>query len=178
MFYNEDQKPKGVGILRVLGIDPGLATMGYGVVDTDGRKPVLVAAGAVITTPDMRMFDRLHKIYADVRDLLTLYKPDDIAFEELFFARNVTTALNVGAARGSSLCACAEFTANIYEYTPMQIKQAVVGYGKADKRQIQQMVKLLLSLPDIIRPDDAADAVAAALTHVNAGARKFEFLMK
>ena len=152
--------------------------MGYGVVDTDGRKPVLVAAGAVITTPDMRMFDRLHKIYADVRDLLTLYKPDDIAFEELFFARNVTTALNVGAARGSSLCACAEFTANIYEYTPMQIKQAVVGYGKADKRQIQQMVKLLLSLPDIIRPDDAADAVAAALTHVNAGARKFEFLMK
>ncbi len=152
--------------------------MGYGIVDTDGRKPVLVAAGAVITTPDMRMFDRLHKIYADVRDLLTLYKPDDIAFEELFFARNVTTALNVGAARGSSLCACAEFTANIYEYTPMQIKQAVVGYGKADKRQIQQMVKLLLSLPDIIRPDDAADAVAAALTHVNAGARKFEFLMK
>ena len=97
MFYNEHQKPKGVGILRVLGIDPGLATMGYGVVDTDGRKPVLVAAGAVITTPDMRMFDRLHKIYADVRDLLTLYKPDDIAFEELFFARNVTTALNVGA---------------------------------------------------------------------------------
>ena len=164
--------------MRILGIDPGLATMGYGIVDTDGRKPVLVAAGAVITTPDMRMFDRLHKIYSDVRDLLALYKPDDIAFEELFFARNVTTALNVGAARGSALCACAEFTKSIYEYTPMQIKQAVVGYGKADKHQVQHMVKMLLNLPDIIRPDDAADAVAAALTHANAGHMKAEFLMK
>lgn len=164
--------------MRVLGIDPGLATMGYGILDTDGRKPVLIAAGVITTPPNMRMFDRLHEIFSGVRDLLTLYKPDDIAFEELFFARNVTTALNVGAARGSALCACAEFTKNIYEYTPMQIKQAVVGYGKADKHQIQQMVKLLLGLPDILRPDDAADAVAAALTHTNAGVMKREFLMK
>ena len=164
--------------MRILGIDPGLATMGYGIIDTDGNKITLVKAGTVITPPTMRMFDRLHAIYSGVRELLQLYQPDDIAFEELFFARNVTTALNVGAARGSALCACAEFTKNIYEYTPMQIKQAVVGYGKADKHQVQHMVKMLLHLPDIIRPDDAADAVAAALTHQNAGIMKEQFIMK
>ena len=91
--------------MRILGIDPGLATMGYGIIDIIDHKPVLVKAGAVITTPNMRMFERLKKINDDVRDLLALYKPDDIAFEELFFARNVTTALNVGAARGSALWA-------------------------------------------------------------------------
>ncbi|MBQ8081137.1 MAG: crossover junction endodeoxyribonuclease RuvC [Clostridia bacterium] len=164
--------------MRVFGIDPGLATMGYGIVDTEGRTPRLVTAGAVITKPDMRMYERLHKIYVDVRDLLQLYQPDDIVFEELFFAKNITTALNVAAARGSALCDCAEFTHSIYEYTPMQIKQATVGYGKADKHQMQHMVKLLLNLDDIVRPDDAADAVAAALTHINAGVRKEQFLMK
>ena len=164
--------------MRILGIDPGLATLGYGIVDSDGRKARLVAAGAVITTPDMRMYERLLKIHDDMRDLIRLYQPDDIVFEELFFARNVTTAMNVGAARGSALCACAEFTGNLYEYTPMQIKQAVVGYGGADKHQVQHMVKLLLNLPDIIRPDDAADAVAAALTHFNTGPMKSEYRMK
>ena len=164
--------------LRILGIDPGLATMGFGILDVNGRNPVLIEAGAVITTPDMRMFERLRKISDDVRDLLTLYKPDDIVFEELFFAKNITTALNVGAARGCALAACAAYTDQIYEYTPMQIKQAVTGYGKADKHQVQQMVKLMLKLPDIIRPDDAADAVAAALTHFNSGNMKSQFLMK
>ncbi len=164
--------------MRILGIDPGLATMGYGVLDIVDRQPRLVTAGAVITTPDMRLFERLKKIHDDVSDLLTLYKPDDIVFEELFFARNVTTALTVGAARGSALSACAAFSDQIYEYTPMQIKQGVVGYGKADKHQIQHMTKLMLKLPDIIRPDDAADAVAAALTHYNTGPMKSQFLMK
>ena len=152
--------------------------MGFGIVDVIDHRPVLVEAGAVITTPEMRMFERLQKIHQDVQDLLTLYHPDDIVFEELFFARNVTTALNVGAARGSALCACAAFSDQIYEYTPMQIKQAITGYGKADKHQIQHMVKLMLKLPDIIRPDDAADAVAAALTHFNTGPMKLQFLMK
>ncbi len=164
--------------MRILGIDPGLATMGYGIVDFIDRRSVFITAGAVITTPDMRMFERLKKIFDDVSDLLQLYKPDEIVFEELFFGRNVTTALNVGAARGSALTACAAYTSNIYEYTPMQIKQAVVGHGGAEKRQVQQMVKLMLKLPDIIRPDDAADAVAAALTHINTGVMKSEFLMK
>jgi len=164
--------------MRILGIDPGLATMGYGIIDDNGKKPVFVTAGAIITTPDMRFSDRLLKISRDTRDLITLYRPDDIVFEELFFARNVTTALLVGAARGVALSVCAEFTPNLYEYTPMQIKQAVVGYGKADKHQVQHMVKLLMGLPDIIRPDDAADAVAAALTHFNAGRQKSQYLMK
>ena len=164
--------------MRIFGIDPGLATMGFGIVDVVEHKPVLVKAGAAITTPDMRMFERLRKINEDVRDLLTLYQPDEIVFEELFFARNVTTALNVGAARGSALCACAAYTDRIYEYTPMQIKQAVTGYGLAKKHDIQQMVKLMLKLPDIIRPDDAADAVAAALTHFNTGPMKAQFIVK
>ena len=164
--------------MRILGIDPGLATMGFGILDVNGRNPILIEAGAVITTPDMRMFERLRKISDDVHDLLALYKPDDIVFEELFFAKNITTALNVGAARGCALAACAAYTDQIYEYTPMQIKQAVTGYGKADKHQVQQMVKLMLKLPDIIRPDDAADAVAAALTHFNSGHMKSQFLMK
>ena len=164
--------------MRILGIDPGLATMGFGIVDIIDHRPVLAQAGAIITTPEMRMFERLRKISDDVHDLLALYHPDDIVFEERFFAKNVTTALNVGAARGSALSACAAYTDQIYEYTPMQIKQAVTGYGKADKHQIQHMVKLMLNLPDIIRPDDAADAVAAALTHFNAGPMKSQFLMK
>ena len=164
--------------MRILGIDPGLATLGYGIIDVHDNKPVLVQSGAIITTPNMRMFERLKKINDDISDLLRLYKPDDIVFEELFFARNVTTALNVGAARGSALCACAAYTDKIYEYTPMQIKQAVTSYGMADKHQVQQMVKLMLKLPDIIRPDDAADAVAAALTHYNSGHMKSQFLMK
>ena len=151
--------------MRILGIDPGLATMGWGILDTDGRKNALVQCGAVITPPDMPMHERLHKIFVDVSALCNTYAPDEIVFEELFFAKNVTTALSVGAARGC-------------EYTPMQIKQAVTGYGKADKHQVQQMVKMMLNLPDIIRPDDAADAVAAALTHAASGRMKTQFLMK
>ena len=164
--------------MRILGIDPGLATMGWGVVDSDGKRNQLVQCGAVITPPDMPMHERLHKIVLDVSCLCNTYAPDEIVFEELFFAKNVTTALNVGAARGCALCACSEYGKPMYEYTPMQIKQAVTGYGKADKLQVQQMVKMLLNLPAIIRPDDAADAVAAALTHAAAGRMKDQFLMK
>ena len=164
--------------MRILGIDPGLATMGWGVLDTNGSKHQLVECGAIITPPDMSMPHRLHNIFTGVKELLNTYAPDEIVFEELFFAKNVTTALNVGAARGSALCACAEYGHPIYEYTPMQIKQAVTGYGKADKMQVQQMVKLMLNLPKIIRPDDAADAVAATLTHAASGRMKEQFLMK
>ena len=164
--------------MRILGIDPGLATMGWGVVDSDGKRNQLVQCGAVITPPDMPMHERLHKIFLDVSCLCNTYAPDEIVFEELFFAKNVTTALNVGAARGCALCACSEYGKPMYEYTPMQVKQAVTGYGKADKLQVQQMVKMILNLPAIIRPDDAADAVAAALTHAAAGRMKDQFLMK
>ncbi len=162
----------------VLGIDPGLATMGWGVVESAGSRVRLVEAGAVITTPDRTLPQRLKEIYQGTKALLEKYAPDEIAFEELFFAKNITTGIAVGHARGCALCACAEYGKPLYEYTPMQIKQSITGFGKADKHQMQQMVRLLLKLEDIIRPDDAADAVAAALTHVQAGRMKEQYLMK
>lgn len=152
--------------------------MGWGVVEAQGSRMRLVDYGCIETKAGVPMQDRLRALQLGVRDLLAIYKPDDVAFEELFFARNVTTALMVGAARGAAIIAAAEYTRNLYEYTPMQIKQAVTGYGKADKKQIQQMVKLLLKLEEIPRPDDAADAVACAITHCQAGVAKTQFLMK
>ena len=164
--------------MRILGIDPGLATLGYGVIEAQGGRMKLVTAGAIITKPDQTTPDRLVTIRRDMRDLLLAYKPDEIVFEELFFAKNITTAMNVSAARGVALCTCAEYTDQLFEYTPMQIKQAVVGYGKADKHQVQHMVKMLLHLDDILKPDDAADAVACALTHIHTGQMRHQFLMK
>jgi crossover junction endodeoxyribonuclease RuvC len=125
-----------------------------------------------------RLLALLKQIGEDMKMLLQLYKPDEIAFEELFFAKNVTTALTVGAARGVAIAACAEYTDQLYEYTPMQVKQAIVGYGKAEKQQIQQMVKLLLRMEEIAKPDDAADAIAIALTHAAAGPARTQFAMK
>ena len=162
----------------VLGIDPGYALMGWGVVEAEGSRMRLVNYGCIETKAGVPMPDRLRTLQLGIRDLLNIYKPDDVAFEELFFARNVTTALMVGAARGAAIIAAAEYTRNLYEYTPMQIKQAVTGYGKADKKQIQQMVKLLLRLEEIPRPDDAADAIACAITHAQVGIAKKQFLMK
>ena len=162
----------------VLGIDPGYALMGWGVVEAEGSRMKLINYGCIETKAGVPMQNRLRTLQLGVRDLLNIYKPDDVAFEELFFARNVTTALMVGAARGAAIIAAAEYTNNLYEYTPMQIKQAITGYGKADKKQIQQMVKLLLKLDEIPRPDDAADAIACAITHCQAGVAKTQFMMK
>ena len=164
--------------MTVLGIDPGYALMGWGVVESEGSRMRLVNYGCVETKAGVPMQTRLRTLQLSVRDLLRIYHPDDVAFEELFFARNVTTALMVGAARGAAIIAAAEYTENLYEYTPMQIKQAVTGDGRADKRQIQQMVKLLLKMDDIPRPDDAADAIACAITHCNVGIAKSQFRMK
>ena len=164
--------------MKVLGIDPGLATMGWGLVEAQGSSVRLVDCGALTTSPDETMPQRLLHLLVGTRQLLSLYKPDEIAFEELFFAKNTTTGIAVGHARGVTLCACAEYGCPLYEYTPMQIKQSITGYGKADKHQMQHMVKLLLHLDAIIRPDDAADAVAAALTHLQAGRMKDQFVMK
>ena len=162
----------------ILGIDPGLATLGYGVIEADNNRRRLIQFGTLTTPAGQPMPQRLRAIYQGMNQLLDIYQPDEVAFEELFFSKNITTGMAVSAARGVALVAVVQRTDNLYEYTPMQIKQAVVGYGKADKHQIQHMVKLLLNLPDIIRPDDAADAVAAALTHFNAGAMKSEYRMK
>ena len=162
----------------VLGIDPGYALMGWGVVESQGARMKLINYGCIETKAGVPMQNRLRTLQLGIRDLLNIYRPDDVAFEELFFARNVTTALMVGAARGAAIIAAAEYTQNLYEYTPMQIKQAITGYGKADKKQIQQMVKLLLKLEEIPKPDDAADAIACAITHCQAGVAKSQFLMK
>ncbi len=162
----------------LLGIDPGLATLGWGVIDAAGGRSRLIDYGAILTTPEQRLPDRLKQIGADMDALLLRFQPEEIAFEELFFAKNVTTAFTVGAARGVSIARCAEYTDKLYEYTPMQVKQAIVGYGKAEKRQIQQMVKLMLRMEEIPRPDDAADALAIAMTHAAVGPLKTEFRMK
>lgn len=138
----------------------------------------LVNYGCVETKAGQPMQHRLRTLQLGVQTLVNTYRPDDVAFEELFFARNVTTALMVGAARGAAIIAAAEYTENLYEYTPMQIKQAVTGYGKADKKQIQQMVKLLLHMDAVPTPDDAADAIAAAITHAQTGPAKVQFKMK
>ncbi|MEA5059980.1 MAG: crossover junction endodeoxyribonuclease RuvC [Candidatus Pelethousia sp.] len=164
----------------ILGIDPGYAILGYGVLETNpGRQPRPVDYGVIETAADEPFPQRLEKLHLGVRQLIGLYKPDQVAFEELFFCRNVTTALQVGAGRGVALLAAQQAGIPLYEYTPMQIKLAVCGNGHADKRQIQQMVKLLLGLRELPRPDDAADALGAAICHANtAGPAVEEFRIR
>ncbi|MBR0368915.1 MAG: crossover junction endodeoxyribonuclease RuvC [Clostridia bacterium] len=151
----------------ILGIDPGLATLGYGVIEAVNDKRRLIQFGTLTTPAGEPMPQRLRAIFQGMNQLMDIYKPDDVAFEELFFSKNITTGMAVSAARGVALVAVVQRTDNLYEYTPMQIKQAVTGYGGADKHQVQQMVKMLLNMKEIARPDDAADALAVALTHAN-----------
>ena len=151
----------------ILGIDPGLATLGYGVIEAVNDKRRLIQYGTLTTPAGQPMPQRLRAIFQGMNQLMDIYQPDDVAFEELFFSKNITTGMAVSAARGVALVAVVQRTDNRYEYTPMQIKQAVTGYGGADKHQVQQMVKMLLNMKDIARPDDAADALAVALTHAN-----------
>ena len=162
----------------VLGIDPGYALMGWGVVEANGSQMKLLGYGCIETKAGTPMQHRLRTLQLGVRDLTLMYRPDEVAFEELFFSQNVTTALMVGAARGAAIIAAAEYTENLYEYTPMQIKQSLTGYGKADKKQIQQMVKMLLRMDELPKPDDAADAIACAITHCQAGRMREQFRMK
>ncbi len=149
--------------MRVLGIDPGTAITGYAVVDETGGRLSLVTIGVVDTPAKTPLPARLQRIYAGLQGVIAEYTPETAAVEELFFSRNTRTAMSVGEARGVVLLALADAGLPIVEYTPMQIKQAVTGYGSADKRQVQEMVRLLLALPDIPRPDDAADAAAVAI---------------
>ncbi len=151
----------------ILGIDPGLATLGYGVIEAVNDKRRLIQYGTLTTPAGQPMPQRLRAIFQGMNQLMDIYQPDDVAFEELFFSKNITTGMAVSAARGVALVAVVQRTDNLYEYTPMQIKQAVTGYGGADKHQVQQMVRMLLNMKEIARPDDAADALAVALTHAN-----------
>ena len=163
------------GIMIILGIDPGLATLGFGVIETNNIKHKLIQYGVITTPAHTDIPRRLCSIYDGINQLMDTYRPDEVAFEELFFSKNVTTGINVSMARGVALMAIAKRTDKLFEYTPMQIKQAITGYGKADKHQMQQMVKILLGMKDIARPDDAADALAVAITHANIGPAKRQF---
>ena len=155
---------------RVIGFDPGFAIVGYGVLDYEDFRNVRVVDYGVITTPKEESFPvRLALIYKGVQELIEKYKPDEVAVEELFFNTNITTGINVSHARGVLLLAAIHHCGCLYEYTPLQIKQAMTGYGKATKKQIQEMVRVYLALSKIPKPDDAADALAVALTHIQTG---------
>lgn len=151
----------------ILGIDPGIAIMGYGVIKYEGNRFSTVKYGAVTTEPTSSMPERLSILYKETGCLIKEYKPDAVAVEELFFNKNVKTALTVGHARGVILLAAYESNMNIFEYTPLQVKQAIVGYGRAEKKQIQQMVKVFLNLQEVPKPDDVADALAIAICHAH-----------
>lgn len=149
--------------LRILGIDPGYAIMGYGVVEKVGQAITPIDFGVVETDKQLPLPERLERLYLGTRQLCETYRPDLAAFEELFFYHNITTAIAVGSGRGVALLGVQSFQIPMYEFTPMQIKQAVCGNGHADKKQVQQMIRVLLNLKTAPKPDDAADALAAAL---------------
>lgn len=151
--------------MRILGIDPGIAIVGYGIIDVVGNKYNVIDYGAITTPSDMEFPTRLEKIYRDLDDIIKKYAPEDVAFEELFFNKNVKTAITVGQARGVEVVCAKMNQKEIFEYTPLQIKQAVVGYGRAEKHQVQEMVKFMLRLEKVPKPDDVADALAVAITH-------------
>lgn len=154
-------------IMIILGIDPGLATVGYGVVNCQRGVYRAIEYGAIITNPHQLLENRLEEIYDSVCTIIERHAIDCMAVEELFFNRNVTTAIDVCQARGVILLAAKKHGVDIYEYTPLQIKQSVVGYGRAEKKQIIYMTQLLLRLPEPAKPDDTADALAVAICHGN-----------
>lgn len=151
--------------MKILGIDPGYAIMGYGIVEMKGNHFSVCGYGALTTDSGMNMPDRLKHLYTQLMDIIREYEPDVAAIEELFFNTNVKTAIMVGQARGVAILACANSGLEIFEYTPLQIKQGLVGYGRAEKAQIQAMVKTILNLKAVPKPDDTADALAAAICH-------------
>lgn len=151
--------------MRILGIDPGTGILGFGVVQLDGGAAKLVDAGVIRTPVHEDDAVRLQTIYEELSDIIADTKPTHMAVEKLFFARNVTTAITVAQARGVVLLAGRQADLEIAEYTPLQIKMAITGYGRADKKQIQEMVRIHLGLAEVPKPDDCADALAAALTH-------------
>ena len=153
--------------MKILGVDPGTATTGFGVIETDGHKHTFVDAGVISTPAKQALELRLETIYDDLSELIKEHKPDHCAVEQLFFAQNVTTAMSVSHARGVILLAIIKSGLDHSEYTPLQIKQALTGYGRADKKQIQEMVRVMLNMKTHAKPDDAADALAVAITHAN-----------
>jgi crossover junction endodeoxyribonuclease RuvC len=151
----------------ILGIDPGLATVGFGIVKYNNNKFTTLNYGAIITPPKIPVHERLEMIYNDLQRIITSYKPTDFAIEELFYNTNQKTVISVCEARGVTLLAAQKNRLEIDEYTPLQVKQSVVGYGRAEKIQVMTMVKNILKLEKIPKPDDAADALAIAICHAH-----------
>ena len=149
----------------VLGIDPGIAIVGYGIVEYNNNSFKVLNYGAITTPPKINLSNRIKTIYDDINTLIRSYSIDALAIEELFFNKNVKTAIDVAHARGVIMVSCSNYGIPIYEYTPLQVKQGVVGYGRAAKNQIQEMVKVILNLPEIPKPDDVADGLALAICH-------------
>lgn len=151
--------------MRIIGIDPGTGILGFGIIEVTKTQPKLVDAGVIRTPVKEDDAVRLQTIFDELTDIIVATKPEIMSVEKLFFARNVTTAMTVAQARGVVLLAARQAGLGIFEYTPLQIKMAVTSYGKADKKQVQEMVRVLLGLKALPKPDDAADALAAAITH-------------
>jgi len=156
----------------ILGIDPGTAITGYGLIEEKSGKLALVDCGAIITEPKMTLEQRLERLYDQLEDLIDEYNPDEIAVEQLFFSTNVKTAMAVGQARGVILLATQKAGVPMSEYTPNQVKNGICGHGGADKKQVQKMVQMILKMKEIPKPDDAADALAIAICH--ASSRRFK----
>ena len=153
-----------MAVKKIFGIDPGTAITGFGVIES-GDNPKFITAGVIRTPAKQALELRLETIYKDLAELLEEHQPDEVAIEQLYFAANVTTAMAVSHARGAAMLACVHSGVDLSEYTPLQIKQALTGYGRADKQQIQEMVRVMLGLGSIPKPDDAADALAVAICH-------------
>jgi len=151
--------------MRILGIDPGIATIGFAVLDSQKNSHQLVNCGVINTPAHTSLSSRLEQIYDDMCQLIQLFRPEVVSIEELFFNTNITTGISVAHGRGVILLACRKAGLKVYEYTPLQVKQSVVGYGRAEKSQVMDMVKRICKLPAPPKPDDAADAVALALCH-------------
>lgn len=152
--------------MRVIGIDPGTGILGFGVVDFKlHHNPAVIDVGVIATPPHTKLKERLLDIYNSLNEIIDTTHPDVMSIEKLFFARNITTAISVAEARGVVILVAAQHDLPVFEYTPLQIKQTLTGYGRADKKQVQQMIKLQLGMKEVVKPDDAADALAAAVTH-------------
>ncbi|MBP2069698.1 crossover junction endodeoxyribonuclease RuvC [Anaerococcus nagyae] len=163
--------------MKILGIDPGIAIMGYGVVEFEANKVKVIENGVVTTSSKTTTPERLSILYKNLNEIIKEFKPDEFAIEELFFNQNVKTAITVGHARGIQILSAQENSLPIYEYTPLQIKQAITGYGRANKSQMQKTVTTLLNLKEIPKPDDAADALSVALCHALSQRFKENFRM-
>ena len=153
--------------MKIIGIDPGYAIMGYGVIEKDGNNHRLVDYGVITTDKDMPMPDRLKTLYNGLMDVISEHQPEEAAIEQLYFNTNQTTAISVGQARGVAILACANNGLGIYEYTPLQIKTSITGYGRAEKSQVMEMTRIILGLDGKIPLDDTADALAIAVCHAH-----------